>query len=223
MLDRDMKIAMMAIEAGWKMTGEGFNAEYTPYDVTGEQIAAEMKEEAQAVVAAIPPEPAGVPEGWRLVPVEPTPEMLGAGLRHVDGWASMPAAYRAMLAAAPQANQPSSFMHVPSGFTFDTVLSAVDPSDIVPLTPPQIEQPASVECTHCEGFGEVSGEYPGIGCPACNGTGKEPAQALTDELVAALQYLVDECDDDMDDDYNPHAAPLARARAIIAKAKGGAK
>lgn len=42
------------------------------------------------------------PEGWQLVPKEPTPEMLGAGLRHVNGMASMPASYRAMLAAAPE-------------------------------------------------------------------------------------------------------------------------
>ena len=44
----------------------------------------------------------GVPDGWKLVPNEPTDMMIGAGLRHVDGMASMPSAYRAMLAAAPQ-------------------------------------------------------------------------------------------------------------------------
>jgi len=41
------------------------------------------------------------PSGWRLVPVEPTDAMLGAGLKHIDGMASMPGAYRAMLDAAP--------------------------------------------------------------------------------------------------------------------------
>lgn len=53
----------------------------------------------------------GVPEGWKLVPVEPTPEMLGAFWRqkncgtqevgdrgpHTDDYS----AYRAMLAASP--------------------------------------------------------------------------------------------------------------------------
>ena len=43
-----------------------------------------------------------MPEKWKLVPIEPTPEMLGAGLRHVEGMASMPSAYRAMLNAAPK-------------------------------------------------------------------------------------------------------------------------
>ena len=44
--------------------------------------------------------------GWQLVPVEPTEAMLGAALRHVIGMASMPAAYRAMLAAAPKGEKP---------------------------------------------------------------------------------------------------------------------
>ena len=37
-----------------------------------------------------------------------------------------------------------------------------------------------------------------------------------EELEAALRYLVSECDEDMDDDYNPHYAPLAQARAALA-------
>lgn len=41
-----------------------------------------------------------------------------------------------------------------------------------------------------------------------------------DDLLAALEYLVGECDEDMDDDYNPHSAPLIKARAAIAKAAG---
>lgn len=35
------------------------------------------------------------------------------------------------------------------------------------------------------------------------------------ELSDALQYLVAESDEDMDNDYNPHARPLARARAAL--------
>ena len=30
---------------------------------------------------------------------------------------------------------------------------------------------AHVECGHCGGFGEVTGEYPGVMCPKCYGTG----------------------------------------------------
>ncbi len=47
-------------------------------------------------------------------------------------------------------------------------------------------------------------------------------EALSDGLAKALEYLADECDPHMDDDHNPHAAPLALARAALAKhAKGG--
>ena len=48
--------------------------------------------------AALSAPPPVVPAGWRLVPVEPTPEMLVA-----INWPNDPAGYRAMLAAAPQA------------------------------------------------------------------------------------------------------------------------
>lgn len=46
------------------------------------------------------PQQAGVPEGWKLVPVEPTVEMRRAGTAANDGIVSD--IYRAMLAAAPQ-------------------------------------------------------------------------------------------------------------------------
>lgn len=45
-----------------------------------------------------------VPEGWQLVPKEPTGEMVGAGLRHHEMarvYSALPDAYRAMLTAAP--------------------------------------------------------------------------------------------------------------------------
>lgn len=55
-----------------------------------------------------------VPEGWKLVPVEPKPEMLGAWYRYKNGhhWPDEPVppdtsdygAYRAMLTAAPEAS-----------------------------------------------------------------------------------------------------------------------
>lgn len=46
-----------------------------------------------------------VPKGWKLVPVQPTPQMLNAGVNagvcaSPEPWC--PAAYRAMLNAAPQ-------------------------------------------------------------------------------------------------------------------------
>lgn len=47
-------------------------------------------------------QPPQIPEGWQLVPREPTDKMLGAALRHIDGMACMPAAYKAMLEAAPK-------------------------------------------------------------------------------------------------------------------------
>lgn len=40
--------------------------------------------------------------------------------------------------------------------------------------PTQFGEPIERDCEHCGGFGEVTGEYPGIACPACQGTGKSP-------------------------------------------------
>jgi len=50
------------------------------------------------------PQPAQVPEGWRLVPVEPTTEMLGEGAIALFAQSREPlsSAYRSMLAAAPR-------------------------------------------------------------------------------------------------------------------------
>ncbi len=41
-------------------------------------------------------------------------------------------------------------------------------------------------------------------------------RARVEVLEGALQYLVNECDEEMDADYNPHSAPLAKARAALA-------
>lgn len=43
-----------------------------------------------------------VPEGWKLVPVEPTEEMIAAGDQFMDGLSLLGNAYEAMLAAAPE-------------------------------------------------------------------------------------------------------------------------
>lgn len=67
-----------------------------------------------------------VPQGWKLVPVEPTPEMKAAGINievysEVSDsigaltWAEVDAIYRAMLAATPAA--PSQEPAVPQGWT----------------------------------------------------------------------------------------------------------
>ncbi len=72
--------------------------------------------ESLATPPAAAPAPA-VPQGWKLVPVEPTPEMKAAGINievysEVSDsigaltWAEVDAIYRAMLAAAP--SQPAS-------------------------------------------------------------------------------------------------------------------
>jgi len=39
---------------------------------------------------------------------------------------------------------------------------------------------------------------------------------VIDSQREALEYLLDECcDDEMDDDYNPHAAPIGRAKQTL--------
>lgn len=43
-----------------------------------------------------------VPDGWQLVPVEPTEEMIAAGDQFMDGLSRLGSAYDAMLAAAPE-------------------------------------------------------------------------------------------------------------------------
>ena len=64
------------------------------------------------------PAPA-VPAGWKLVPVEPTPEMLGAGSYAVDLHSHSPiGVYAAMLAAAPVPPQREPAHDIPL-FDFD--------------------------------------------------------------------------------------------------------
>lgn len=83
------------------------------------------------------------PDGWKLVPVEPTEAMLDVLTKAAAQTESWRYGYYNMLAAAP--------------------------------TPPAAAQPAASaepECSVCGGFGEVSGESPGVACQACSGTGK---------------------------------------------------
>ncbi len=74
-----------------------------PFEIGGVSV-----EPVYSFTHALPAQPAepvvAVPEGWKLVPVEPTPEMVKEGGRYV--W-PLPAtdAYRAMLAASPLPQQ----------------------------------------------------------------------------------------------------------------------
>lgn len=65
---------------------------------------------AEAISAALSVQPAeavvGEPEGWTLVPIEPTPEMIDAGRlarMNIAGGYDGPSSWEAMLAAAPSA------------------------------------------------------------------------------------------------------------------------
>lgn len=60
----------------------------------------EERDALQQQVNALAAEPVAAPEGWRLVPVEPTDEMLHASYREASVYS--PSAYRAMIAAAPK-------------------------------------------------------------------------------------------------------------------------
>jgi len=44
-----------------------------------------------------------IPEGWKLVPIEPTPEMIRALIDGANQYDSWNGGYRDMLAAAPEA------------------------------------------------------------------------------------------------------------------------
>jgi hypothetical protein len=45
-------------------------------------------------------------------------------------------------------------------------------------------------------------------------------KAENEKLRTALEYLIAECAPDMDEDYNPHARPLAQARAALEPTPG---
>lgn len=59
---------------------------------------------ALVLLAAVPQ--TAIPDGWQLVPKEPTPEMMQAGF-DVRGGHMYGATYRAMLAAAPKPGEPT--------------------------------------------------------------------------------------------------------------------
>lgn len=65
--------------------------------------------------------------------------------------------------------------------------------------------------------GEFFREIDGLHVEYVNFSTPQNARAIAavPEMIAALEYLIGECDEDMDEDYNPHAAPLAKARAAL--------
>lgn len=62
--------------------------------------------EISLAALATPPAPSSQ-EGWKLVPVEPTEEMIEAGDRFMEGLSRLGDAYEAMIAAAPAPEPPS--------------------------------------------------------------------------------------------------------------------
>ena len=74
-------------------TSEHEGCDYLAW-TTGEQ---RYIDRLEAELAALRASPASAPEGWKIVPVEPTGEMVDAGIRSL-GTADK---FRAMLAAAP--------------------------------------------------------------------------------------------------------------------------
>ena len=74
-------------------TSEHEGCDYLAW-TTGEQF---YIDQLEAEIAKLRASPASAPEGWKIVPVEPTGEMVDAGIRSL-GTADK---FRAMLATAP--------------------------------------------------------------------------------------------------------------------------
>lgn len=106
MSERDLRAVAQYLET------RDLNRDVTHIDAKWERIAS-----AAEIIAIVKARPRGanalaterapqVPEGWKLVPVKPTKEMLGAGWKHNDFNPMtddiVAATYRAMLAAAPE-------------------------------------------------------------------------------------------------------------------------
>lgn len=83
-----------------------------------------MKQLLRELIDA-PEQASGVPDGWKLVPVEPTPEMMRSGMNvPFNKAARHNAVYRAMLAAAPTpAEAPEDVASEPVGYLYTNVQS----------------------------------------------------------------------------------------------------
>lgn len=71
------------------------------WDESGYVLTADHIEQARAALAQQAATPA--PAGWKLVPIEPTPEMIAAWPNGNHGAGHEASIYRAMLLAAPTA------------------------------------------------------------------------------------------------------------------------
>ena len=86
------------MERQW-LTLDQIKAEYASNDYNPELLLQHLLHHVEA-------SPASVPEGWKLVPVEPTDQMTFIGQQHrYDARWSIGAIYREMLAAAPTLNK----------------------------------------------------------------------------------------------------------------------
>ena len=68
-------------------------------------------------------------------------------------------------------------------------LQAVDEYKLANST--SVSRDGLIGCTHCDGFGDISGEYPGEACPACNGEGKyylADTKSEFEELIDNIEW-----------------------------------
>ncbi len=75
---------------------------WTDYRRGGDSDVIDLINAYQALAAQPVSQPYKLPNGWKLVPVEPTDEMIAAGDQFMDGLSRLGEAYDAMLAAAPE-------------------------------------------------------------------------------------------------------------------------
>jgi len=96
--DAYRKALNSAYLAGFSVSGEGYNGEWGI--ACPEDTPSWVKDRDNALSVIIQQFPPTIPEGWQLVPKEPTPEMLNAASWYAPG--VMCRDYRRMLAAAPK-------------------------------------------------------------------------------------------------------------------------
>jgi hypothetical protein len=139
---------------------------YQLHTDTAAELRAALEQSQNHVLDAV----SMVPDGWKLVPVKPTDAMLGAGLQHVDGMASMPLAYRAMIDAAPQPP------------------TTEQPSAVEKL---QVEQEPVAEHelkdVRCECCGYMTHHREHMGCIRAAHTKREPL--TDDQVLKAVRHL----------------------------------
>ena len=139
----------------------------------------------------------------KLVPVEPTREMIEAGIseRQKNRANINPYdAYKAMLAAAPQqAAEPVAWMYLVNGVhvnfsSFDPPDDAYDAGTLVPLYAGN--PPAQPVCATCNGHGMIGGpsyrepDEGGVPCPDCTPAPVPTSERLPTEADAGETGLI---------------------------------